>query len=98
MENSLKNPFFGHFFGIFAPVQLGAVFHFDFLFFHFRLLAVFHAIPARHDPKTPEHVTSARPSGATSMTQKNPFGGGASQDQSGKPKGPYGNTAFQEGF
>ena len=46
-------PFLGHFFAIFSPVQLGAVFHFDFhfFFFHFRLLAVFHAIPARHDPK-----------------------------------------------
>ena len=46
---------FGPFFAIVAPVQLGAVFHFDFhfffLFFHFRLLAVFHAIPARQDPK-----------------------------------------------
>ena len=51
MENALKNPFLGHFFAIFAPVQDGAVFHFDFhFFFHFRLLAVFHAIPARQDP------------------------------------------------
>ena len=33
IENSLKNPFLGHFFAIFAPVQLGAVFHFDFHFF-----------------------------------------------------------------
>ena len=34
MENSLIFwPFFGHFFAIFAPVQLGAVFHFDFHFF-----------------------------------------------------------------
>ena len=42
------------FFAVFAPVQLGAVFHFDFhfFFFHFPLLAVCHAIPARQDPKT----------------------------------------------
>ena len=53
MENSLKNPFLGHFFAIFAPVQLGAVFHFDFhfFFFHFRLLAVFHAIPAQQEKR-----------------------------------------------
>ena len=50
-EFSIIFPFLGHFLVIFAPVQLGAVFHFDFhFFFHFRLLAVFHAIPARQDP------------------------------------------------
>ena len=32
-ENSITFPFLGHFFAIFAPVQLGAVFHFDFHFF-----------------------------------------------------------------
>ena len=32
MENSLKNPLFGHFCH-FSPVQLGTVFHFDFHFF-----------------------------------------------------------------
>ena len=42
--------FVGHFLAIFAPAQLGAVFHFDFHFFPFRLLAVFHAMPARQDP------------------------------------------------
>ena len=44
-------PFFCHLM-IFPPAQLGAVFHFDFhfFFFHFRLVAVFHAIPARQDP------------------------------------------------
>ena len=47
-ENSL-----GHCFAIFAPVQLVAVFHFDFhFFFPFRLVAVFHAMPARQDPKS----------------------------------------------
>ena len=30
MEFSIIFPFFGHFFAIVAPVQLGAVFHFDF--------------------------------------------------------------------
>ena len=32
-EFSIIFPFLGHFFAIFAPVQLGAVFHFDFHFF-----------------------------------------------------------------
>ena len=41
-ENCLEYPLFGSFF---APVQLGAVFHFGFPFFpHFRHLAVFRAI------------------------------------------------------
>ena len=48
---TLKIPFFWAIFCHFCPVQLGAVFHFDFPFFsHFWLLAVFHAMPARHDP------------------------------------------------
>ena len=42
---------------IFWPF-FGAVFHFDFHFFDFRLLAVFHAIPARHDPKLKGIFTS----------------------------------------
>ena len=47
MENSLKNPFFGHF----CPFPAWGHFPFRFpFFFHFRFLAVFHAIPARQDP------------------------------------------------
>ena len=37
LENSLKSPFFGHVFPIFAPVQLGALFPFDFHFFVFSI-------------------------------------------------------------
>ena len=56
MAKKWSFPLFFHLLAIFChfcpPVQLGAVFHFDFhFFFHFRRLAVFHAIPARQDPK-----------------------------------------------
>ena len=38
---------------MFALVHLGAVFHLVFHFLsHFRLLVVFHAMPARHDPNS----------------------------------------------
>ena len=48
---------FGPFFAIFAPVQLGAVFHFDSHFFSISgFLAVFHAIPARQDPNSAAEI------------------------------------------
>ena len=55
----MKTPsFFGHFFAIFAPVQLGAVFHFHSLFFYFRLLTAFHASPAGPNTGTESAILS----------------------------------------
>ena len=51
-ELSIIFPFWGHFVAIFAPVQLVANFHFNFLFFPFpAFVTVCHAIPAWQDPK-----------------------------------------------
>ena len=56
-QKSIFCPFFGHF----CPCPAWGRFPFRFpFFFHFRLLAVFHAIPARQDPKVREqkrHIT-----------------------------------------
>ena len=51
MEFSIIFQFLGHFFLPFCPCPARCRFPFRFpFFFHFRLLAVFHAIPARQDP------------------------------------------------
>ena len=55
MENSLKNPFLGRFLPFLPLSSLGPFsvsISFFFFFVHFRLLAVFLAIPARQDAKT----------------------------------------------
>ena len=48
-EFSIFSPFSLHFFAIFAPVKLGAVFHF-FAISGFQ--AVFHSVQARQNPKS----------------------------------------------
>ena len=82
-KKGAKNGFWGsfHYFSIlgpfrfpfFAPVQLGAVFHFDSIFFHFRLFAVFHAMPARHDPNagkpTKNHERTAPQAAAAALSR-----------------------------